>query len=230
MLSIAAVLTDIEGTTSPIAFVKNVLFPFARARLPALLAERAGEPEVAAELAEVGRLAPGQPPLDALLGWMDADAKITPLKALQGILWRDGYRSGALLGEMYEDVAPCLRCWAAGGLRLHVYSSGSEAAQRLIFGHARGGDLAGLFDGFFDTRIGGKREAASYERIAHAAAQPAGAMLFLSDIEAELDAAAAAGLRTCQLVRAADGTIPSARHPTAADFIAVARAFDLPHC
>ncbi len=119
-----AVLLDIEGTTTPIAFVRDVLFPFARARLPDLLRTRAGDPAVAAELAAVRDTAPGQEPLAALLGWMDADAKATPLKALQGLLWREGYESGALRGAMYPDVAPCLRRWRAHGLRLFVYSSG----------------------------------------------------------------------------------------------------------
>lgn len=227
MLPLAAVLTDIEGTTTPIAFVRDTLFPYARARLPWLL-DRASDPAVAAELAEVARLAPGVPPLDALLGWMDRDAKVTPLKALQGIAWSEGYDSGELRGELYPDVAPNLRRWAASGVRLFVYSSGSAAAQRQIFGHSNAGDLAPLFAGFFDTRVGAKREAASYDRIAIGIGVPTAEILFLSDVGAELDAAAAAGLRTCQLLRPLDGAVPAAGHPTAADFDAVAAQFSLP--
>jgi enolase-phosphatase E1 len=225
---IAAVLTDIEGTTTPIAFVRDTLFPFARERLPAFLSEHQHAPEVAAELAKVRRQAPDAAPLDTLLRWMDQDAKATPLKALQGMIWQHGYDSGQLLGAMYPDVAPCLQAWAGGGLRLLVYSSGSAAAQRQIFGRSVAGDLASLFSGFFDTNMGPKREADSYDRIAIAAGVPASALLFLSDVEAELDAAAAAGLRTCQVVRADDGTIASTGHSTAADFWAVARQFGLP--
>jgi len=224
----AAVLLDIEGTTSRIAFVRDVLFPFARARLPALLAERADDPEVAAELAEVARLAPGQDRLAALLGWMDQDAKVTPLKALQGLLWREGYESGVLRGDLYPDVAPRLRAWHAAGVRLGIYSSGSVAAQKLLLGHSVAGDLTKLLDGFFDTRVGPKREAESYRRIAAEMALAPGSVLFLSDAEAELDAAAAAGLRTCQIVRPEDGTVASERHPTAADLPAAARRNDLP--
>ena len=223
MIPLAAVLLDIEGTTTPIRFVHDTLFPYARAGLAGLLA-RAQEPDVAAALAEV----PGPDQLATLQGWMDADAKATPLKALQGILWRDGYASGDLHGELYPDVPPCLRRWAAAGLRLCVYSSGSVEAQRLLFGHSAAGDLTPLFTGFFDTRVGAKREAASYATIVQGLFLPAGEVLFLSDIEAELDAAAAAGLRTCQLVRTADGTVASDRHPTAPDFAAVARQFHLP--
>ncbi|MBC7800891.1 MAG: acireductone synthase [Gemmatimonadaceae bacterium] len=224
MIPPAAVLIDVEGTTTPIRFVHDVLFPYARARLPDLLAHRAHDPDVAAALADV----PGPDRLATLLAWMDADAKATPLKALQGILWRDGYATGALQGELYPDVAPGLRRWAAAGLRLCVYSSGSVDAQRQLFGHSVAGDLVPLFQGFFDTAVGPKRDAASYATIVRGLFLPGAEVLFLSDIEAELDAAATAGLRTCQVVRAADATVPSDRHPTAPDFAAVARQFAMP--
>ncbi len=211
-------MVDVEGTTTPVSFVHEVLFPYARARLPALLRERAGEPEVAGALAEVARLAPGRDALGVLLGWMDVDAKVGPLKALQGVAWRAGYESGALRGRVYPDVAPALRRWAAAGVSLWVYSSGSVAAQRLIFGHSDAGDLAGLFSGFFDTGVGGKREAASYRAIVGRIGVAAGEVLFLSDVAEELDAAAAAGVGVCQLVRPEDGTAASGRHPVAASF------------
>ncbi len=219
---------DIEGTTTPIAFVRDTLFPFARERLPGFLATRQGQADVAAELAAVRRSVPATEPLQTLLAWMDQDAKATPLKALQGMIWQLGYHDGTLHGALYPDVAPALRAWAADGTRLFVYSSGSIAAQQQLFGYSVDGDLSGLFAGWYDTTIGPKREAASYDRIAIAAGVPASAMLFLSDVEAELDAAATGGLRTCQLVRAADGTKASPRHATAPDFAAVARAFSLP--
>jgi len=215
-----AVLTDIEGTTTPIAFVHEVLFPYARTRLPAFLDARSSDPLVAALLAEVAAAEPGAP-VETLLGWMDRDVKATPLKTLQGLIWREGYESGALLGRLYPDVAPVLRAWSAAGLTLFVYSSGSEEAQRLLFGCSTDGDLSSLFDGFFDTRIGPKREAASYRRICEAVRLDPADILFLSDVEAELDAAAAAGLATCQLVRPDDRTIASDRHPRAADFAAI---------
>ena len=222
------VMVDIEGTTTPIAFVRDTLFPFARARLPSFLAECGHKPPVAAELAEVRRLHPGADPLETLNGWMDADAKVTPLKALQGMIWDEGYRSGELRGAVYPDVPPALRAWHAAGLKLFVYSSGSVAAQRQIFGHSTAGDLAGLFADFFDTRIGAKRERDSYDRIAIATGNPATFLLFLSDVGAELDAAAAAGLRTCQLVRPEDGTVAVDGHPIARDFNNVAALFGLP--
>jgi enolase-phosphatase E1 len=224
----AAVLTDIEGTTTPIAFVHRTLFPFARARLPEFLATHAANGAVTAIVNEVRAMEPGRPPLDTLLGWMDADAKVTPLKELQGLIWREGYAAGTLHAEIYPDVADCLRAWHGAGVVLAVYSSGSVEAQRQLFAHTRTGDLTGLFGGFFDTRIGAKREADSYRAIAAELALPGEAILFLSDVEAELDAAQAAGLRTCQLVRVEDGTVASLRHRVAADFIEVAAAFGLP--
>jgi enolase-phosphatase E1 len=216
-----AILTDIEGTTTPIAFVRDVLFPYARARLPSFLQAHAAEPEVAAAVAEAERLGDGSDAVTALLRWLDADAKVTPLKTLQGLIWDEGYRRGELKGVIYPDVPPVLRRWHAAGVRLYVYSSGSEAAQKLLFGHSDAGDLAGLFSGFFDTRVGPKREAGSYAAIARALGVPAGDILFLSDVAEELHAAALAGLQTCQLVRETDGTKPSPDHRIAADFGAV---------
>ena len=223
-----AVLLDVEGTTTPIAFVRDTLFPFVRDRLPDWLTANANRPEVAAEIAETRRLAPTREPLDTLLGWIDADAKVTPLKTLQGLVWESGYTEGLLKGELYPDVAPHLHAWSDARIRLAIYSSGSVEAQKLLFGHSTAGDLATVFERHFDTRIGAKREAASYDRIAIALGVPTPEVLFLSDVEAELDAAAAAGLRTIQLVRAADGTLASERHPTAADFAAVATQAGLP--
>ncbi|MCU0889047.1 MAG: acireductone synthase [Rubritepida sp.] len=211
---ITHVLTDIEGTTTSIAFVHTTLFPYAARALEGFLAAHATDAEVAPILAEV----PGPDALATLRDWMARDVKATPLKALQGIIWRQGYAAGALRGHLWPDVPARLRAWRDQGLHLAVYSSGSEEAQRLLFRHSEAGDLEGLFEGFFDTRMGAKREAESYRRIAAAWGAPPAAILFLSDVAEELDAAHEAGLATCQLVRAADGTRPAGRHAQAADF------------
>ena len=213
-----AILTDIEGTTTPIAFVHDVLFPYARAHLAAFLQAHATEPAIATLLEEISSLAQGRPPLEALLAWMDADAKITPLKTLQGLIWNEGYATGHLLGRIYPDVPPALRRWHEAGIALHVYSSGSQAAQRLIFGHSDAGNLAPLFTSFFDTTTGPKRDPASYRAIARIIGLPPARVLFLSDVEQELDAAAEAGLAATQIVREADRTVASTRHPIARDF------------
>jgi enolase-phosphatase E1 len=218
-----AILTDIEGTTSSIAFVKDVLFPYSRERLPAFVEAHAGQPEVQHWLAETAREA-GVPESDreaiiaTLLRWIAEDRKATPLKALQGMIWREGYETGAYRAHMYPEVAAKLREWKARGLRLYVYSSGSVAAQKLFFAHSEAGDLTPLFDGYFDTEIGGKREADSYSRIVSGMGVPAAEVLFLSDIAAELDAARAAGLRTMQLCRPPQTCAQPGAHPCVADF------------
>jgi enolase-phosphatase E1 len=224
MMPPAAVLMDIEGTTTPISFVHDVLFTYAQARMAAWCRVHLDDPV----LGEVARAAPGRPVDATLLGWMERDEKITALKTVQGKIWAEGYGRGEILGALYPDVAPALRRWAAGGVKLFVYSSGSVEAQKLLFGCSEAGNLAGLFQGFFDTRVGAKRETASYGLICRGANVSPEEMLFLSDVTAELDAAGAAGLRTCQVVRATDGTVAGAAHEVAGDFGAVARKFGLP--
>lgn len=221
-----AVVIDIEGTALPIAFVANVLFPFARKRLADYIDRP--DPEVQAAIAEARRMVPDQDPLTTFHHWMDQDAKITALKDLQGLIWREDYAAGTLTGPLYPDVAPNLKRWRAAGLRLFVYSSGSVEAQKLLFKHSADGDLSGLFSGNFDTNIGAKRDPDSYARLAIGINVPSMEILFLSDVEAELDAAATAGYQTCQLVRPEDKTLPSDRHPTAPDFTTAARLSGLP--
>lgn len=212
---IRAIVTDIEGTTSSIDFVHQTLFPYARAHLRAFLQAQAGDPAVQRELAEVATLE-GRPlsvdeAATVLERWIAEDRKLTPLKSLQGMIWRRGYEAGELKGHVYPDTPDALRRWHADGRRLYVYSSGSEEAQRLIFGHTAYGDLTPLFSGYFDTRIGGKREAASYRHILQQLGLAGEEVLFLSDIGEELDAARAAGMQTCQLLRD-DKTRPAAGH------------------
>ncbi|MFN7781740.1 MAG: acireductone synthase [Lysobacterales bacterium] len=205
-MTIRALLTDIEGTTSSISFVKDVLFPYARRALPAFLKARGQDPEVArwvdAVAMETG--ASGGAIVTVLQGWIDEDRKHTALKALQGMLWKAGYENRDFAAHVYADAVAQLRAWHAAGLPLYVYSSGSVGAQKLFFGHSEAGDLLPLFSGHFDTEIGGKREAASYTRIAEALQLAPAEVLFLSDVVEELDAARTAGLHTVLIDRAED--------------------------
>lgn len=214
------ILTDIEGTTSSISFVKNVLFPYARAALPGFVAAHGQEPAVRRWLDAVAtEIAAGTCDdaviVETLQGWIDADRKHTALKALQGMIWEAGYRSGAYTAHLYPEVADVLRRWHAAGLPLYVYSSGSVAAQKLFFGFSDAGDLGALFAGYFDTEIGGKREADSYRRITAALGVAPAQILFLSDVVQELDAAREAGLQTVLLDRRED--YPTAREGEAAN-------------
>jgi enolase-phosphatase E1 len=194
-----AILTDIEGTTSSIAFVAETLFPYARARLPGFVA--AHPAEVAPILAEVVAAEPGDP-VATLIRWIDEDRKATPLKALQGMIWADGYRERAFTGHVYPDAVAALRRWHEAGTLLYVFSSGSVAAQKLLFGHSDAGDLTPLFSGYFDTVTGPKREAESFRAIAAAIGFPAADILFLSDTPEEVAAARAAGMQALLIDRA----------------------------
>ncbi|MEE2731887.1 MAG: acireductone synthase [Pseudomonadota bacterium] len=221
-MTIRAIVTDIEGTTTSISFVADTLFPYARARIQAFILQHADEPAVAAEINAV-RAEAGEPGAslervgDILVSWIEQDLKITPLKTLQGMIWRSGYEDGSLKGHLYPEVAAVLVQWKEQGLQLNVYSSGSESAQKLLFGYSEAGDLTPLFDHFFDTRIGGKREPASYEHIKTTLGLPGEQILFLSDVVAELDAAGAAGLVTLALDRECIGEGFGA-HPHVTDF------------
>ena len=202
------ILTDIEGTTSSISFVKDVLFPYARRALPGFVAAHGREPAVRRWLdqvaAETGGACSDDVIVETLQGWIDQDRKHTALKALQGMVWEAGYRDGDFTAPLYPDVAPTLRAWREAGHRLAVYSSGSVPAQKLLFSHTEAGDLAPLFDGFFDTEVGGKREAGSYRAIADTLGVLPKDVLFLSDVVAELDAAREAGMRTALVDRRED--------------------------
>jgi enolase-phosphatase E1 len=225
---IGAILTDIEGTTSSISFVKDVLFPYARRALPGFVAERRGDPEVRqwldAVATEHGAMCSDEMIVEILQGWIDEDRKHTALKALQGMVWKAGYHDADFTAHLYPDAGPALRRWHAQGLPLYVYSSGSVPAQQLFFGHSDAGDLTSLFSGWFDTEIGGKREADSYRRIAQRIGLPPAQILFLSDVVEELDAARVAGLQTVLIDRRED--YPKAREGEAANGHARVTSFD----
>jgi enolase-phosphatase E1 len=220
-MTVTAILTDIEGTTSSIDFVHDVLFPYASQHLPEFVREAQSTPEVA-PLLDAVRIEAGEADADIerviaiLLQWIDSDRKATPLKSLQGLIWKHGYERGDFTGHMYEDATRQLRAWSAAGIDLYVYSSGSVGAQKLLFGHSDAGDLRPLFRDYFDTNIGQKRDADSYGRIVEEIGTPATQILFLSDVAEELDAAAEAGMQTCQLVR--DDKVVPGDHRIAHDF------------
>ena len=222
------ILTDIEGTTSSISFVKDVLFPHARRALPGFVRKHGREPEVRRWLdmvaTEHGAMCDDAMIVETLRGWIDEDRKHTALKALQGLVWREGYLSGELEADMYPDAVAGLRRWHDAGHRLAVYSSGSVAAQKLLFAHTDAGDLTPLFDAFFDTEAGPKREASSYARIAAGLGAAPADIVFLSDVVAELDAARDAGLRTILLDRRED--YPQPRDAAAANGHPRVAAFD----
>jgi len=207
----AACLLDVEGTTTPIDFVYRVLFPYARDRFLEFLTRHASDAAVADEVRGLGEehrrdVAAGlRPPgwedtpegITAYALWlMDRDRKTTALKALQGRIWQVGFEARELQASVYDDVVRALARWQAAGRRIAIYSSGSVRAQQMLFAHTQAGDLTPRLSAYFDTTTGFKTEPDSYRKIAAALGQEPGAILFVSDVGAELDAALAAGLAT----------------------------------
>ncbi len=221
---IRAILTDIEGTTTSIAFVHDVLFPYSHQHLPQFIRDHKDDFDVQKALdmagAEAGRpnLSPEQS-IDLLLQWIAEDRKVMPLKTLQGLLWKQGYQDAAYRGHIYPDAMEYLQKWQQQGIALYVFSSGSVQAQKLLFAHSDYGDMTPLFSGYFDTSTGPKKKKNAYSLIAKAINQPAENILFLSDISEELDAAASAGMQTCRLVREGDAQIEkNCVHPQVRSF------------
>lgn len=215
-INAGAVLLDIEGTIADISFVKQVLFPYARKALPGFIAHHADNPEVAAELVAAANLAgldggDREAVVSQLLNWIDEDVKATPLKALQGMVWKLGYAEGDLTAHLYPDANVWIERQHQAGLPLYIYSSGSIQSQKLYFAHSNFGDLRDRFRGFFDTTTGPKKAPSSYRAIAAEIGLDAGRIAFFSDVGAELEAAAAAGMSAIQIVR--PGTEPDQRFP-----------------
>ncbi|MBM4792844.1 acireductone synthase [Streptomyces sioyaensis] len=239
-MTAAAVVLDVEGTTSATEHVYGVLFPYARARIADWVAEHGHEKETRAILDDVDRIG-GRPAggddkeaVRALTEWADADRKVAPLKELQGLIWTAGYDSGELSGHVYADTLLALRKWLNGGAQIYIYSSGSVQAQRQLFAHTQFGDLRSRLSGHFDTRTaGGKRSPDSYRAITRSVGVPVRQVLFASDTVAELDAARTAGWRTAWVVRPEEGgpadsaRPPATGHPVYRNLLAVAEEAQL---
>lgn len=228
-----AYLLDIEGTTTPVTFVTEVLFPFARKRLKEFIEAYANEPQVEAQLQalerehahETAETPPSWNKSDriasacAYLEWlMDRDRKTPPLKALQGMIWENGYRSGALRAPVYDDVPPAFERWRAANREIAIFSSGSVLAQKLLFAHTNAGDLTSFISAYFDTTTGPKKEPESYRKIAAVVGRQPQQTLFVSDITGELDAARTAGMETALCERGGATDPGSGRHPVIRSF------------
>lgn len=217
---IRAIITDIEGTTSSISYVKEVMFPYSKRRLRSFLEAYWQEDKVKELIRGLEEKLQRSIDLDTAVKtfeeWIDKDLKEPLLKELQGHIWEEGFTSGELKGHIYEDAYKKLKEWKEQGYRLYVYSSGSVKAQKLFFGNTDYGDLTYLFDGFFDTSVGGKKEKESYLKIAELIGLKPEECLFLSDLEEELDCARSAGMRTIRVVRDTGKT--DSKHPIVENF------------
>jgi len=205
---IQCILTDIEGTTTEVSFVYDILFPYFRAHMDqwktvdsAPMNDVLEQTRLLVLEEQSINLTSKEALFEQLRQWSIEDRKVTPLKTFQGMVWEQGFKSGAIKGHMYPDVKPALQRWLNGGLKLAIFSSGSIAAQKQLFGFSTEGDLTPYFSAYFDTTTGMKRDEQTYQLIVQQLNAPANSVLFLSDIHQELEAAHATGLRTLQLVR-----------------------------
>lgn len=224
--TVVGILLDIEGTTSSISFVHDVMFPFVLERLETFLADHFERSDVREACLQIAQDAgydsldtwnqehAGQSPRELVRAevqrLMAGDVKATGLKALQGLIWEGGFHSGQLQAHIYDDVVPAIRRWRDAGIDVRIYSSGSVGAQKLFFGHLAGqGDCLDLFSGHYDTTIGSKKDEGSYRRIAEDWGLPAAEILFVSDIAEELTAARSAGFQVRASVRPGNTALPS---------------------
>ena len=222
---VRGILLDIEGTTTPISFVYDVLFPFARHRVPQYL-QHADLTDLKREYEEELRKGSHPPPWSiqpaAYIYWlMDQDRKSTALKNIQGEIWREGYENGELHGEVFPDVPPALERWQRNGMDVRIFSSGSILAQRLLFSTTLAGDLTRFLRGYFDTTTGPKTEPMSYRSIARSFNLATSDIVFASDVTRELDAARAAGMQTLLCIRPGNHAQPSHDHKTITAFDAL---------
>jgi len=207
---IQAILLDIEGTTTPISFVHEVLFPYSRDHLDSFLKQHSQAPAVLNDLQMLKRehaadVAAGNSPAPLVNGYVRSlisqDRKSPALKSLQGKIWERGYSDGSLQASVFSDVVPAIKRWKEEGKTINIFSSGSVLAQKLLFAHTNAGDLTNLITEYFDTGVGKKNEPASYQRIASTLNRDPAAICFFSDVVAELNAAADAGMKTLLCVR-----------------------------
>lgn len=206
---IKAILTDIEGTTSSISFVQDVLFPYAYEKMADFLTNNWDNNQVQNAILEVVKINNlvdynQEQIIKILRNWIKEDQKITPLKDLQGMIWHEGYQNSDFYAHIYADAYDKLSFWYQQKIPIYLYSSGSVQAQQLFFKHTEKGDLLNWFSGFYDTKIGNKKEGESYEKIAENINLIPAEIVFLSDIEAELNAALSVGMKTVWVIRNED--------------------------
>ena len=217
-MSLRAILLDIEGTTTPIAFVHDVLFSYARDHVREFLAANPAAEDIALLREEhAADVSDAPESIAEYVEWLiKLDRKSTALKSLQGKIWRQGYEDGSLKSQVFADVAPAFARWREQGLRISIFSSGSVLAQQLLFAHTEVGDLTPYIDSYFDTKVGKKGEAESYRKIAEVMSLEPQQILFISDVVSELDAANEAGMKTLLSIR--PGNAPAEQYPSIRSF------------
>lgn len=219
-MPVQAILCDIEGTTSSLSFVHNVLFPLAHDRIDGFIKQNWGRDLIRQEIEQIKIQTGNNEPegiIKTLREWISEDRKDGALKSIQGKIWKNAFESGQIRAHVYPDVAPNFRKWQDSGIQICVFSSGSIEAQKLFFRYSEAGDLSKFLSSYFDTTTGPKSKSSSYEKISSELLLPAANILFLSDVESELDAARNAALQTIQVLR--EGVTPNVSgHPIVVSF------------
>jgi enolase-phosphatase E1 len=219
-MPIQAILCDIEGTTSSLSFVHDVLFPLSSDRMEDFIKQNWDKDLIKQEIEQIKSQTANSEPdeiIKTLRSWITEDRKDGALKSIQGKIWKDSFESGQIRGHVYNDVPHNFRKWHDSGIHICIFSSGSIEAQKLLFRYSEAGDLSPFLSCHFDTGSGLKKEPSSYQKIASQLGLPATNILFLSDIQSELDAARRAGMQTTQVLR--EGVIPNwSRHPKVNSF------------
>ena len=231
MADCRAVLLDIEGTVTPISFVHEILFPYAREHVKNYVSQHLQQPEVQADIQKLREEQSSdaeelrQPPIDSIDNvvtyvnrLIDLDRKSAALKSLQGKIWKAGYEDGSLKSPVYPDVVAAFERWQDVEIKINIFSSGSVLAQQLLFAHTEAGDLTPYIDRYFDTSVGKKIEPQSYLTIAANLAFDPTQILFVSDVVAELDAAKAAGMQTRLCIRPGNPRQPASQFQSITSF------------
>jgi enolase-phosphatase E1 len=216
-MPIQTILCDIEGTTSSLSFVHDVLFPLSYDRMEDFIKQYWNSDLIRTEILQMNSEDPDEV-IKTLRSWIKEDRKEGALKSIQGKIWKEGFESGKIRGHVYRDVPPNFQKWGGSGIRICIFSSGSIEAQKLLFKYSEAGDLSPFISSYFDTTTGPKREPSSYQKIASELSLPAANILFLSDVQSELDAARNAGMQTTQLLRELATPKNFSGHPTVSSF------------
>lgn len=217
MPAVQAVLCDIEGTTSSLTFVHDVLFPLSYDRMEDFIKQNWNSDLIRQEIQQIKSESPDEV-IKTLRSWIKEDRKEGALKSIQGKIWKDAFESGKIRGHVYQDVPPNFEKWRSSGIKICIFSSGSIEAQKLLFHYSEAGDLTQFISSYFDTTSGPKRESLSYKKIAAELSLPTANILFLSDVQSELDAARNAGMQTTQLLREVATPKNFSKHPMVSSF------------
>lgn len=224
-------LFDIEGTVAPISFVHETLFPYSRKKLSEYLYKYPLSEKLRTnlEMEHKQDLAAGtyngvldqstESHIKYFNFLISVDRKSSVLKEIQGEIWKQGYESGEIKSNLYEDTLPYFENIQKKEKKIYIYSSGSVLAQKLIFGFSMQGNLNPLISGYFDTAVGPKRNSESYRNILNAIGVDGRETCFFTDIQEEAEAASILGISCFLMDREGNVKIENPKYPVLKSFL-----------